>query len=70
MQTLFEGRAVHKDIIAVIIQGYSLKRTKLYLIIFQECKSRQLVKENSCNKEIKLQFRLVRRLDGTIPFHS
>ena len=45
------------------LQGYSLKCTASYFKV-------RIDDPNCCHKDIKIEFRLVHRLDGTIPFHS
>ena len=48
-----------------VVQAYSLKCTELYYILSKSKNWRLVYKSN----EVKIKFRLVRRLDETIPFH-
>ena len=46
------------------LQGFSLKCTKRYCIIFWV-----VYIHKCCHEDIEIKFRLARRLDGTISFH-
>ena len=60
------SKPIHRpDTYVTVLQGYSLKSTERYCIIFK----RKINLQRCYHEEIEIKFRQLRRLDGTIQFY-